>query len=289
MVKIGIFGSCVSRDTAEFIPEAEVEVYVARHSFVSLVAPHGVDGVRADRLHSNFQRRMLQCDLTGDGINRVAEKSNDLDLVILDLVDERRGFWLFPDGTTATNSIEFEKVGGIEYAESQGARLIRFGTSEHFTAWKIGLNRLIRELTEANLIDRTLFLDLEWAGTFEGMPQPRNDLVSLIGRRYRKVLRGTRTALRAFSQKKRLPEIWHGLIHVEPTAAEVHLERAVFANRIFARYGKELRRRVSITVTRKSHEMRIDPNHKWGPQPFHYSKMSYENVAKEVVFRAEIV
>ena len=33
-----------------------------------------------------------------------------IDVVLLDLVDERRGFWKFPDGTTMTNSIEVESA-----------------------------------------------------------------------------------------------------------------------------------------------------------------------------------
>ena len=48
-MKIAIFGSCVSRDTAEFMPDAEVVAYVARHSVTSLETPHGTEWDRSQR------------------------------------------------------------------------------------------------------------------------------------------------------------------------------------------------------------------------------------------------
>ena len=110
-MKIAIFGSCVSRDTAEFMPEAEVVAYVARHSVTSLESPHGTAGIDLSDLTSAFQKRMVTSDLKGSGIERIVKNAGDLDVVLLDLVDERRGFWKFPDGTTMTNSIEVESCG----------------------------------------------------------------------------------------------------------------------------------------------------------------------------------
>ena len=104
-MKIAIFGSCVSRDTAEFIPDSDVVAYVARQSVASLDAPHGTQGIDLSELSSAFQKRMVTSDLKGNGVARIVKHADDLDLVLVDLVDERRGYWLFPDGTSMTNSL----------------------------------------------------------------------------------------------------------------------------------------------------------------------------------------
>ena len=119
-MKIAIFGSCVSRDTAEFMPEAEVVAYVARHSVTSLESPHGTNGIDLSDLTSAFQKRMVTSDLKGTGLERIVKNAKDLDVVLLDLVDERRGFWKFPDGTTMTNSLEIESVRRRSYSTSRG-------------------------------------------------------------------------------------------------------------------------------------------------------------------------
>ena len=81
-MKIAIFGSCVSRDTAEFMPEAEVVAYVARHSVTSLESPHGTNGIDLSDLTSAFQKRMVTSDLKGTGIERIVKNADDLDVVL---------------------------------------------------------------------------------------------------------------------------------------------------------------------------------------------------------------
>src|SRR5699024_5603388 len=110
------------------------------------------------------------------------EKASDLDFVLIDLVDERRGFWRFPDGTTMTNSLEIESCGAAREARRVGARLIEFGTDEHFDAWKFGFEQLMAELKEASLWKRTILLDIEWAGAVDGAPHPQNDGLAKLGR-----------------------------------------------------------------------------------------------------------
>ncbi|MDN6122440.1 MAG: DUF6270 domain-containing protein, partial [Brevibacterium sp.] len=127
-MNIAIFGSCVSRDTCELAPDAAVVAYVARQSVTSLVTPHGEEDVELDELNSPFQVRMVTGDLEGNGVDRLVEVAKKIDLVLIDLVDERRGFWQFPDGTTMTNSIEIELCGAGMRSKRKGARLVEFGT-----------------------------------------------------------------------------------------------------------------------------------------------------------------
>src|SRR5699024_9089348 len=150
-MKIAIFGSCVSRVTCEFLPEAEVVVYVARHSVTSLESPHGTRGIDLSDLTSAFQKRRVTSALRGNGVERSVKHARALDLVPIDLVDERRGYWLFPNGSTMTNSLEIESCGAARYARRAGGRLVEFGTDEHFARWQSGFARLIDGLKEAGL------------------------------------------------------------------------------------------------------------------------------------------
>lgn len=281
-MKAAIFGSCVSRDTAEFMPEVEVVTYVARHSVTSLQSPHGTDGVDLSALTSAFQRRMVTSDLKGTGADRIIEKANSLDLVLIDLVDERRGFWLFPDGTTMTNSLEVESSGAAREARRSGARLIEFGTDGHYVAWKAGFERLIDELKHAGLWERTILIDIEWAGAVDGARHPQNDGIARLGRSWRRLQRGAREAGRGLSSGRGIGQAWRSLLRVKPTEAEEYAERALSANTDYIRYRRDAQSLTSSSVVRASNDVRIDRDHKWGPQPFHYRNADYESIVDSI-------
>ena len=281
-MKVAIFGSCVSRDTAEFMPEAEVAAYVARHSVTSLESPHGTAGIDLNDLTSAFQKRMVTSDLKGSGVERIVKNAGDLDVVLLDLVDERRGFWKFPDGTTMTNSLEIESCGAARAARRAGARLIEFGTDEHFEQWKSGLITLIEGLKDAELWEKTILLDIEWAGAMDGAQHPQNDSFASLGRRWRRLQRGSREVGRGLSRGRGLGEAWQSLRNIKPTEAEEYADRALSANSDYIRYRKEARSLAASSVVRESREVRIDRDHKWGPQPFHYRHADYQSIVDSI-------
>lgn len=287
-MKIAIFGSCVSRDTAEFIPDAEVVAYVARHSVTSLETPHGVEGADLTGLNSNFQKRMVASDLKGNGLARIAKNHKDLDLVLIDLIDERRGFWLFPNGTTVTNSLEAESCGVAENARREHARLVEFGTDEHFETWRLGFDKLRTGLDEVGLWEKAVLLDIEWAGAVDGAQHPRNDGIAKIGRTWRKLQRGTREAGRVLSRGQGLSEAWASLRTVKPTAAESYAGRATSANADYVRYRSAAKALIGSTVTRTSSQLRIGESHKWGPQPFHYRDEDYLSIVQSVLEFAHV-
>src|SRR5699024_11900458 len=99
-------------------------------SVVSLESPHGTKDTDLSDLTSAFQKRMATSDLKGTGVDRIVKNADELDVVLIDLVDERRGFWLYPDGTTITNSLEIESCGAARAARRGGARLAEFGDEE---------------------------------------------------------------------------------------------------------------------------------------------------------------
>lgn len=280
-MKIAIFGSCVSRDTAEFMPEAEVVAYVARHSVTSLESPHGTAGIDLSDLTSAFQKRMVTSDLKGSGIERIVKNADDLDVVLLDLVDERRGFWKFADGTTMTNSIEVESCGAACAAHREGARLIEFGTDEHFTLWSTGFAMLIQELKAAELWEKTIFLDIEWASALDGSRYPRH-LVTQFGRRWRRLVRASHEAGRELSRGRSVGQALTRMLHTQPTAAEKYAERSKIANINYMRYRATASEWTRHTVFRQSEQLRIDQTHKWGPQPFHYRQSDYRSIVLEI-------
>lgn len=281
-MKIAIFGSCVSRDTAEFMPEAEVEVYVARHSVTSLQSPHGADGIDLGELTSAFQTRMVTSDLKGSGVERIVTEANDLDVVLLDLVDERRGFWKFPDDTTMTNSLEIESCGAARAARRGGARLVEFGTDEHFNAWRSGYIKLIDGLMGASLWEKTILLDIEWASAVNGAQHPQSDSLAKLGRRWRRLQRGSREMSRSLSRGQGVAEALTSLRHVRPTEAEEFADRAASANADYVRYRSFASSMVASTVTRTSDQLRINREHKWGPQPFHYRDEDYKSIVQSI-------
>ena len=281
-MKVAIFGSCVSRDSVEFMPEAEVVTYVARHSVTSLESPHGAEGMDLSELTSAFQERMVTNDLHGSGLERIVHTASDLDVVLLDLVDERRGFWQFSDGTTMTNSIEVESCGAARAARRGGARLVEFGTDEHFKAWKSGYIKLIDGLKGAGLWEKTILLDIEWAGAVDGAQHPQNDSLAKLGRNWRRLQRGSREANRRLTRGEGIAEALSSLRNVRPTEAEEYADRAVAANAEFVRYRRFAQSMVKSTVTRASSQVRINRDHKWGPQPFHYRDEDYRSIVHSV-------
>lgn len=282
-MKIAIFGSCVSRDTCEFIPNSSVTEYVARQSVTSLDRPHRQQDLDLSVLSSEFQKRMVASDLEGSGAKRIASRAEYFDLVLIDLVDERRGYWQFPDGTTVTNSIEAEACGVRELATRTGARLVEFGTDEHYSRWVSGMNSLFASLANASLTERTVFLDIEWAGALEDAKHLHRDLVSRWGRRLRRVRRGLREATRSLNSGAGARESWTRLRNVKATDAEQFADRAEAANKLYARYRKVVRSLAARAVTRSGHELRIGKDHRWGPEPFHFRDQDYVSIVKDLM------
>lgn len=281
-MKVAIFGSCVSRDLVEYMPNTEVAVYVARQSVTSHLSPHGTDNVDLDSLSSQFQLRMVRGDLSGNGIASICEQASDIDLVLIDLTDERRGYWLFPDGTRMTNSLEAESCGATAEAEKHGARLVQFGSDEHFDQWRRGFDELVWALKQSGIWARTILVDMEWAAAFDGARHPNNLQLAKIGRLVRKNQRRFKKLLRESPRKLLSSSERKTLLRIRPTDAEVFADRAREANAKFVRYRMFAKEQLAHSVTRQSYQSRINRNHKWGPQPFHFRDEDYVSVVDRI-------
>lgn len=156
-----IYGSCVSRDTFEFLPDSyKLLTYVARQSAISVGAP--ADGVasRLKDLPSAFQNRMVSGDVRGDMLAVVERHAADIDVLLIDLIDERGGV-LPLGGGFVTKLSELWSAGGREIAA--GVRLLAFGSDDHFAAWRRAFDHIVDELDRLGLRRRTLVLKTPWA------------------------------------------------------------------------------------------------------------------------------
>lgn len=285
--QIAIYGSCVSRDTCEHLPNTEVVAYVARQSMITALHPVGAGRFSADALDSDFQARMFTGDQIADGVSRIAQA--DADVLLIDLVDERRGVWQFPDGSFLTNSIEATRAGVEAWAPKAGARLIRFGSDEHFELWERGLRKVMKQLLR--LRATVMFLDIAWAEAFEGSRLP-GGARSEVGRLLRRMQRGGRQARRSLGRGDPLVDAIGSFVNPTTTPAEQLIAEAREGNMSFARYRKSIHEYFTAdgeaggrrhVIERGRAEVRTSSGHRWGPAPYHYRKQDYESIAAEIL------
>lgn len=149
MTNILIYGSCVSRDTAEFLGDITVRCYVARQSMISAV--HGNADVDGEiQLDSAFQRRGVRSDFRGDAFERLSASASQSDVLLIDILDERLGVFQAPNKAYFTHTWELQRSTFLETQPSQPAH-IQFATPEHFDIWSASLNDIAPRLASLNL------------------------------------------------------------------------------------------------------------------------------------------
>ncbi|MBE6475767.1 MAG: hypothetical protein E7Z95_09410 [Actinomyces succiniciruminis] len=160
---VSVFGSCVSRDTVEVLHGRgwRVGAYVARQSLLSAGSQAPAHALDLDGLDSPFVKRVHAEDLAGDRHSRLAAAAPDTDVLLWDIVDERLGVLELPDGELLTRTTEGLTAG--LYDSLVGARLLEFGSDEHFERWAAALPAWHAELADLALADRTLLLQTAWA------------------------------------------------------------------------------------------------------------------------------
>ncbi|WP_087004455.1 DUF6270 domain-containing protein [Brevibacterium yomogidense] len=275
--RIDVWGSCVSRDTLEYMPDIAVGTYVARQSAIVSLSPAGDIDVPSDRLGSDFQKRMLEGDRAADVVARLSEPGAAL--LLLDLVDERRGVWRFPSGAFLTNSVEAYHAGIEVWGPAAGARLIEFGTDEHFELWKRGFTMVVEHVTKLSV--PLVFLDIAWAEVSDGQSLPRG-VRSVAGTIGRRVKRGTRQMSRSVVRGESLDIAFSGLVSPGHTRAEEIAKVSRRENQRYKRYAAFAERWMTATIRRTSAEVRMNPEHKWGVGPYHYRDTDYEGISSDV-------
>lgn len=172
MSRIFIYGSCVSRDTFNFFDDKHDLIgYVARQSLISAMSKPTklLPGVPLD---SAFQSRMVEGDLRSNLVPAIQERAQDIDLLIIDLTDERLGVHKLPDNSFVTHSVELVKSERLKNL-SPIPGVIQIGTERHTIFWQNAARKFYARLDLLGLRKKTLVINTPWATeSFEGEPVP---------------------------------------------------------------------------------------------------------------------
>ncbi|PFG18651.1 DUF6270 domain-containing protein [Serinibacter salmoneus] len=171
--RILVYGSCVSRDTVSAMPQDRIRIvdYIARQSLVSAYSPP-VTLIPAPELESRFQARQAAGDFASSLPSALRRTGGRVDLILWDLTDERLGFYVLPDDTAVTRSVDLIAA-GIDGSIAQIASLISFGTDLHFNLWSSQLPRLITTVGKEHPAARFVLIAPPWAAhSADGSPTP---------------------------------------------------------------------------------------------------------------------
>lgn len=234
--EVAILGSCVSRDLLRISMkgEAQCPLYVARQSFLSFGKPVTDNKPTEPEFPAQFQLASYRSDINGSGLKRVLKVSKDIDLLLIDIVDERHGVYISPLGEVLTRSIDSMATG--IYDTLSDWKQLSFGTPEHLQAFKNRAALVKQTLVEANLFDRTVAILAPWATH---------------------MTTGEKTPL---SMGK----------------------SAEWANSVLTDY-EQVFKDLEFTVVNPDPDTIIgDPEHQWGPAPFHYVQAFYDSLAEQI-------
>lgn len=176
MLRIAIYGSCVSRDTFDFFRGgfASLQSYVSRQSLISAMHPADSKWVEPSEISSPFQLRNAVGDFVGDAGYRIGRPGANLDTLLVDLIDERNGVLKLRSGGFVTYSYDLFRAGIIDrlYAAEEVEERVCFGTDKHFEVWKQSATTFFDELCGSSRGGRIVSIESPWALATEAGGRP---------------------------------------------------------------------------------------------------------------------
>lgn len=162
ILKLAIFGSCVSRDVITHLPPSvDLVSYIARSSLVSAshnTAYQGQTGIPESV--SRFEERMIRHDLEKTGLRTLLDSKPDV--VLVDLIDERfRVYRLGDSVVTLSANLVYEPL-GVEMRR-EGTLILRDELFEE--AFSQCATLFVERLSPAGEM-RILINEAYWAETF---------------------------------------------------------------------------------------------------------------------------
>lgn len=140
--RVFIWGSSVSRDTFDHFDPDEFDLLDSVTGQSALSAYTLPVSLTTPPEHDSEEfRRELRDDFLSSLRTSLASRTHDVDLLLIDLVDERHGVFLLPDGTVATRTDAFERAGGPSLLP-QGSHFLPFGSPKHFEYWSDAVSTL---------------------------------------------------------------------------------------------------------------------------------------------------
>lgn len=178
-VRVVIVGSCVSRDTFEFLDPRRFELvkYVARQSLISSYSrPLTIADAELAPLTSAFQRRTVRADHSSSLVGDLMSVGKGIDLVLWDLTDERFGVWDLGEGRFITRSVELI-ASGLDEEIARRALLVPFGSRRHLSLWGGAVPRFASTLRQMSLPRPPVLLAPPWATTDDRGREVKSALV----------------------------------------------------------------------------------------------------------------
>ncbi|WP_458108810.1 DUF6270 domain-containing protein [Arthrobacter sp. R3-55] len=163
MARIYVYGSCVSRDSVEFLDMSKHRLlgYTARQSLISAVSDVYPASAQLGTLESRFQIRNLQGDFDGSIFRTLSDVADQADYIFWDLTDERLGVIKVADNTYVTRSVELIQSGLMENFDE--ATWIQFGTDEHYELWQESVRKFAEFTKARGLQSKLLLFNLPWS------------------------------------------------------------------------------------------------------------------------------
>lgn len=161
-----IYGSCVGRDMFEMFGNQYGLTRggtVARQSLISAFYPAPTTGFDFSKLKSDFQRTMVMRDFEGSLLKRLKAESGQTDLIVIDLIDERRGIMRYPNRGGVFTRTRENQAALIKTYDDVPAEYLEFGSAEYLRAFEFAAERFAGFLDRLNLKNRTILLDVPLA------------------------------------------------------------------------------------------------------------------------------
>lgn len=164
----------MSRDMLELaypLPHKTVG-YIARQSWCSIGKPVSLPLLQAVSLSSRFQERSFHGDLQGNALKQISDAAHKYPnaRLLIDLTDERGGFYSGPDSQVATHNADVASS-GIYTDLPDDWHHEPFGYLHYSLAFAQAAEALKGKLIELDLWSRTTVLGTFWAGKdIQGSP-----------------------------------------------------------------------------------------------------------------------
>lgn len=174
MARVYVYGSCVSRDSFEFLDKSQHQLlgYTARQSLISATSSPYLAEAQAGTLESRFQIRNLQGDFDGSIFGTLLDVADQADYIFWDLTDERLGVIKVSDAAYITRSVELIQsglIGGIDEAD-----WIKFGSDRHFALWQEAVRKFAKFSDTHSVQSKLVLFNIPWSMSDDtGAPLPR--------------------------------------------------------------------------------------------------------------------
>lgn len=161
MANIFIYGSCIGRDSFEALSGTHTLVgYVARQTVISAMS-RSTEMLQGSDLRSNWQTRMLNGDLASNLRGQLRHHTSNIDLLLMDMADERLGVHKLLDGSFVSRSHELVSSGRLgNLTPIPGT--IQMGTARHWEFWKRAANKYAQLLDDLGLKQKALVVHTPW-------------------------------------------------------------------------------------------------------------------------------